>query len=373
MQPSAKATSYAKQLSISPKMEIFKYQCVLIALCFGYLIYRAKELEKDSYLPDGNQNKSIGKFWLHDSAASILWRIIASIILIYFAFKIYDPTSPQLSLLIIPPLLITGMLWVGPIFENLTEKFFRSLYGFGDKIENKPKYNPAESKWKSGRPKEAIKLIEEQLAEFPEDFEGQMLKAQIQMESLKDFASAEATLLEISSQKKHNAGKIALVLNQLADWYLKKDDKESTKKILMGLCARYPKTQIEFNCSQRLARMDFAIDSTDKRDASELVSLCLKQLDQHPLDCHTREQLARIYFNRYDKPDLAWEEMNKLFSNPFQHPRDITRWLNLMADWHLKRNNPNGARACLEQIISRYPDLPYAEEADNRLTKIRHL
>ena len=354
-------------------MEIFKYQCVLIALCFGYIIYRAKELEKDSYLPDGNQNKSIGKFWLHDSAASILWRIIASIILIYFAFKIYDPTSPQLSLLIIPPLLITGMLWVGPIFENLTEKFFRSLYGFGDKIENKPKYNPAESKWKSGRPKEAIKLIEEQLAEFPEDFEGQMLKAQIQMESLKDFASAEATLLEISSQKKHNAGKIALVLNQLADWYLKKDDKESTKKILMGLCARYPKTQIEFNCSQRLARMDFAIDSTDKRDASELVSLCLKQLDQHPLDCHTREQLARIYFNRYDKPDLAWEEMNKLFSNPFQHPRDITRWLNLMADWHLKRNNPNGARACLEQIISRYPDLPYAEEADNRLTKIRHL
>ena len=164
-----------------------------------------------------------------------------------------------------------------------------------------------------------------------------------------------------------------MVLNQLADWYLKKDDKESSKKILMGLCARYPKTQIEFNCSQRLARMDFAIDSTDKRDASELVSLCLKQLDQHPLDYHTREQLARIYFNRYNKPDLAWEEMNKLFSNPFQQPKDITRWLNLMADWHLKRNNPNGARACLEQIISRYPDLPYAEEADNRLTKIRHL
>ena len=354
-------------------MEIFKYQCVLIALSFGYLIYRAKELEKDSYLPDGSKNKSIGKFWLPDSVAEILWKIIASIILIYFAFKIYDPTSAAISLLIILPLVVTGMLWVGPVFEHLTEKFIRSLYGFGDKQEAKPKYDPAESKWKSGHPKEAIKLIEEQLAEFPGDFEGQILKAQIQMESLKDFESAEATLLEISSQKKHNAGKIAMVLNQLADWYLKKDDKESSKKILMGLCARYPKTQIEFNCSQRLARMDFAIDSTDKRDASELVSLCLKQLDQHPLDYHTREQLARIYFNRYDKPDLAWEEMNKLFSNPFQQPKDITRWLNLMADWHLKRNNPNGARACLEQIISRYPDLPYAEEADNRLTKIRHL
>lgn len=352
---------------------------VLIALSFGLLIWRAIELEKNSYsrlfkfLFIQPAFKEKEKFGLTDSVVSILWKIIASIILIYWAFKLYTPTNAITSLLIIPPLVITGLLWVGPVFEHLTEKFIRSLYGFGDKQEPEPKYDPAESKWKSGQPKEAIKLIEEQLAEFPEDFEGQILKAQIQMESLKDFESAEATLLEISSQKKHNAGKIAMVLNQLADWYLKKDDKESSKKILMGLCARYPKTQIEFNCSQRLARMDFAIDSTDKRDASELVSLCLKQLDQHPLDYHTREQLARIYFNRYDKPDLAWEEMNKLFSNPFQQPKDITRWLNLMADWHLKRNNPNGARACLEQIISRYQDLPYAEEADNRLTKIRHL
>ena len=41
--------------------------------------------------------------------------------------------------------MITGLLWVGPVFEHLTEKFIRSLYGFGDKQEAKPKYDPAES------------------------------------------------------------------------------------------------------------------------------------------------------------------------------------------------------------------------------------
>ena len=350
-----------------------KYHFILIAVSLAYLIYRAKNYEKESFWKDDYQKKPKNKFWIHDSVAEILWKTIASIILIYGAFKLYTPNNPITALLTIPPLVIAGLLWVGPVFEHLTEKFIRSLYGFGEKQEPEPKYDQAESKWKSGRPKEAIKLIEEQLGEFPEDFEGQMLKAQIQMESLKDFESAEATLLEISSQKKHNAGKIAMVLNQLADWYLKKGEEESAKKILIGLCARYPNTQIEFNCSQRLARFDFSLDSNDKRDASELVSLCLKQLDLHPLDTNTREQLAKLYFNRYGKPDLAWEEMNKLFSRPYQQPKDINRWLNLMADWHIKKNNPDGARACLQQIISRYPDMPYCEEAQNRLTRMKDL
>ena len=122
-----------------------------------------------------------------------------------------------------------------------------------------------------------------------------------------------------------------------------------------------------------MARLDFAIDSIDPRDASEIVSLCLKQLDKHPHDNNTREQLAKVYFTRYGKPDLAWEEMNKLFNCPFQQPRDITRWLYLMADWHLKKDNPDGARACLEQIISRFPDMPYCEEAHDRLTRIKDL
>ena len=194
-----------------------KYHLILFAVVLAYLIYHAKKFEKEAFWQDDNQKKTKDKFWMPDSFAEIIWKTIASIILIYVAVQCYDSRNPITVLLIMPPLVITGMLWVGPVFEHLTEKFIRSLYGFGEKQEPEPKYDQAESKWKSGRPKEAIKLIEEQLGEFPEDFEGQMLKAQIQFESLKDFESAEATLLEISSQKKHNAGKIAMVLNQLAN------------------------------------------------------------------------------------------------------------------------------------------------------------
>ena len=35
--------------------------------------------------------------------------------------------------------------------------------------------------------------------------------------------------------------------------------------------------------------------------------------------------------------------MSKLFENTFQQPRDIVRWLNRMADWHLRKDNPKGA------------------------------
>ena len=352
---------------------MFKLVLIFIALSVAYLFISAKKFEKESLWYDDNQKETKGKFWLPDSLLEIFCKLIASIFLIYAALQFYDPRFPVTAILIIPFVMITGMLWVGPVFEHLAGKFTMSLYGLGEKQESKPKYEQAESRWKSGRPAEAIQLIDDQLDEFPEDFEGQMLKAQIQIESLKDFDSAEATLLEITSQKKHNAGKITLALNQLADWHLKRGDEETAKKTLKDLCTRYPNSQIEFNCSQRLARLDFSIDSNDPRDASEIVSLCLKQLDQHPLDNHTRDQLARVYFTRYGKPDLAWEQMNKLFNNPFQQPRDITRWLNLMADWHLIKVNPDGARACLQQIMSRYPDMPYCEEAQDRLTRIKDL
>lgn len=311
------------------------------------------------------------EFWVPGLIGEIVWKLIASVILVRFASNLYTPNNLITYVLAAIPLSIAGFLWIGPFLDYTVGKMARSFYGFGGKVEPHAKYDQAESKWKMGHPHEAIKLIEEQLEDFPEDYKGQLLKAEIQKESLRDFASAEATLLEVASQKNHGAGKIAGVLNQLADWYLKAGDQESAKRILIGLCKSNPNSQIEFNCSQRIARLDFSLDSNDTRDASELVSLCLKQLDQHPLDIVTREQLARIYFERYGKTELAWEEMTNLLSNPFQKPKDISRWLNLMADWHIKKGNPRGATQCLEQIMSRYPDLPYCEQANERLMRMK--
>ena len=277
------------------------------------------------------------------------------------------------AFLMIAPMVLVGMLWVGPVMDYLGGSVINSLFGGGERLEAKPLYSMAEAKWRQGKAKLAVELIDDELEKFPCDFDGQMLKSQIQMESLHDFPSAECTLLCIAAQPQHGAGQIARALYQLADWQQKQGELESVKETLAGLRDRFPDSGIELSCAQRLARMDFSVDSNDPRDAAEIVSECLKQLENHPLDNHTREQLARVYFGRYGKPDLAWEEMNKLFENPFQQPRDISRWLNLMADWHMKKGNVDGARQCLQQVIARYPDLPFHEAAQDRLTCMKDL
>ena len=310
--------------------------------------------------------------WEENPVGPLIIKIAASVLLLIGAW-ILGGGGKIGALLMIAPMVLVGMLWVGPLMDFLGGSAINSLLGGGERLEPKPLYSVAEAKWRQGDPQLAIELIEEELEKFSCDFEGQMLKAQIQFESLSDLPAAEGTLLCVAAQPQHEPGQIARALYQLADWQQKKGDEQSMKETLSGLRDQFPDTGIELSCAQRLARAEFSIDSNDPRDASEIVSECLKQLEDHPLDNHTREQLARVYFNRYGKPDLAWEEMNKLFKNRFQQPRDITRWLNLMADWHLKKNNVKGARDCLQQIISRYPDLPFCEEAQDRLTRIKDM
>jgi tetratricopeptide (TPR) repeat protein len=325
-----------------------------LALLIAWTFYQHKRSKANEY-------DQTGPFILKMAASGLM------IVLIIGCLSM----GPLGLVLVIAPAFMLGLLWVGPLMDLVGGKAIDSIMGGGEELEPKPLYSVAEAKWRSGKPKLAIELIDEELEKFPGNFEGQMLKATIQMESLQDFSTAEGTLLSIAAEEQHEPGQIARALNQLADWQKKKGQDEAMRLTLTGLRDRFPGSGIELASAQRLARLDFSVDSTDRRDASELVSECLKQLEKHPLDNQTREQLARIYFNRYGKPDLAWEELNKLFENPFQQPRDLARWLNLMADWHLEKNNPEGARQCLQQVIARFADLPFAEEAQARLTRMQ--
>ena len=276
------------------------------------------------------------------------------------------------GLLSIVPLFILGLLWAGPLVGWISGGAIDSLMGGGQEVEPKPLYSVAETKWRRSDPQGAIAEIDSELAKFPGDFDGQILKATIQLEALRDFSVAQSTLLEVMQQTHHEPGQIVRAMNMLADWQLKHlDNKEIAHGTLEAIVKRFPNTAIELMTAQRLARMDFLLDYDDKRGVGEVVSDCLKQLEKHPLDNDTREKLARVYFNRYDKPDLAWQEMAKLFKNTYQQPGDIVRWLNRMADWHMRKDNPKGARECLQQIIARFPQLPFCEEAQQRLTLIK--
>jgi len=268
-------------------------------------------------------------------------------------------------------LCILAMLWIGPMLDLVGGKAIDSVMGGGGEVEAQPLYSVAHTKQKQGDAKGAIAWIDKELEEFPGDFEGQLLKAEIQMDSLKDFDAARATVLAITEQDHHEPGQVSRAMGRLADWQLKhRQDGAGARQTLQWLRERYPESAVEFVVSQRLARMDFIVDINDPRDVSELVSECLKQLVKHPLDNDTREKLARIYFERYEQPELAKEQMKILFAQPYQQPRDIARWLNLMADWHLKKDNLDAARKCLQQIVAQFPDQPYSDEAQLRLTRL---
>ena len=307
----------------------------------------------------------------YDAAGPMTLKLGVSGVLILISVPLFSVGAFG-ALLSIVPLFILGLLWAGPLVGWIGGGAIDSVMGGGQEVAAKPLYSIAETKWHRSDPEGAIAEIDSELAKFPGDYDGQVMKATIQLEALRDFNAAQSTLLEVMQQPHHEPGQIARTMNMLADWQLKHlDNKEIARGTLEAIVKRFPNTGIELMTAQRLARMDFLLDYDDKRDTGEVVSDCLKQLEKHPLDNDTREKLARVYFNRYDKPDLAWQEMAKLFENAFQQPSDIVRWLNCMADWHMGKDNPKGARECLQQIIARFPQLPSCEAAQQRLTLIK--
>ncbi|HTR43396.1 MAG TPA: hypothetical protein VMH87_17425, partial [Pseudomonadales bacterium] len=89
---------------------------------------------------------------------------------------------------------VLAILWVGSITDTIA-KPFSSLFDGGDTPpEPRPYYSIAIAKRKRNKPLEAVLAIREQLAKFPNDYEGVNLLASIQAEDLKDLPAAESTI-----------------------------------------------------------------------------------------------------------------------------------------------------------------------------------
>ena len=277
-----------------------------------------------------------------------------------------------MSLLAILPAILLALAWAGSLGEFLGGGMSGLLTGGRQEIEPKAFYSIAESRRMKGDLDGALCEINEQLEKFPGDFDGQMLRASIQMENQRDLAAAQITIEVLIAQDHHPRGKIAYALTTLADWHLKYErDQTAARKVFESIMKRFPGTGVELRAAQRVARMDATFDAHDRRDTGSLVSDCLKHLEQHPLDNLTRETLAQIYQDRYGRPDLAMEELNKLIAIPFQTRKDISRWMNLAADWHIKGGDVATARKCLMGITKRMPDTVHSEKAQQRLARMR--
>ena len=164
------------------------------------------------------------------------------------------------SVMAVLPGVLLALIWAAPLGEMLGGGVSGLLTGSGQTVEERPFYSVAETRRMKSDYVGAIQAIGEQLRKFPGDFEGQKLLAEIQMENLRDFDSAQTTLQNIADQPHQKTGDVAYVLTMLADWQLKHlDDKEVARGTWESIVQRFPNTRIELMTAQRLARMDFFV------------------------------------------------------------------------------------------------------------------
>ena len=265
----------------------------------------------------------------------------------------------------------------------------------------KPAYSLALAKRKTKRPVEAVVAIREQLAKFPTDFEGVMLLANIQAEDMNDVPGAENTLNHFCNLPDAPDRQVVAALTQLADWHLKKTvDIDAARTALQKIVARFPGTEVALRAEQRLAHLGETekiilaqhdrqalavpegvkniglLDSTEflrpkEIEPGQLAAAYVKQLEQHPHDSEVREKLAQIYAHDFQRLDLATMELAQLINEPRHSPKQIARWLNLLANFQVELGaDVETVTATLEKIVAQFPDSPAAGLAQRRLARI---
>jgi tetratricopeptide (TPR) repeat protein len=297
--------------------------------------------------------------------------------------------------------LFLALIWVPAITDYVARKI-GSLYDGGDvEIEAKPFYSIFLAKRTKGKYFEALTEVRRQLDKFPNDFEGQILLAELQAEKLNDLPGAEVTIQRLCQQPGHAPLNIAFALNKVADWHLSlAKDRDAARKSLEKIIELLPDTEMSLQASQRIARLAdtetllsphqrqkvvvkkgvenlglmWAQDhlKPSETDPARVAADYVKHLQLHPLDTHAREKLAVIYANHYHRLDLALDQLEQLVQQPNQPPKNVVHWLNLIADMQVQENAElELVRATLQRIVDLYPDLAAATTARRRIETLR--
>lgn len=293
-------------------------------------------------------------------------------------------------------------LWTGSLLEVLARPL-ASLYDGGDTPpEPKPFYSIALAKRKRNKPLEAVMAIREQLAKFPNDYEGIVLLANIQAEDLHDLSSAEMTLNHFCEWEKAPPKQVTAALTQIADWQLKfSQDAQSARAALERIVEKYPETDMALVAKQRIAHLGGTeknlLAAHDRRPVlvpegvknigllessshlvpaetppAELAAAYVKHLEQHPDDTEAREKLAVIYAKDFKRLDLATIELEQMIGDPNHPYKRVAHWLNLLTDLQVRGGaDYETAKSTLTRIIEKYPDFGIAEVARRRLAHLK--
>src|SRR5208282_5327850 len=86
----------------------------------------------------------------------------------------------------------------------------------------------------------------------------------------------------------------------------------------------------------------------------------------------TREKLAVLYAEEFQRLDLAADQLEQLIGLPAEPPKHVARWLNLLATLHIKvAHDAAAAESALHRIIERFPGGALAAMAVSRLASLQ--
>ena len=267
-------------------------------------------------------------------------------------------------------------------------------------VDPEPRYSIAEARRQRGDYQAALAEIRSELEKFPGDFRATMLMAAIQAEDLYDLPGAQLTLERLLEYPDHPVQHVAAALQTMADWCLKyAEDPTAAREYLERIVVRYPDSPQAHMAAQRIATLgnshhkidagarrkfevkrgqkDIGLHSTSQpivqpvaqpeQTAAELV----RQLEAHPLDTAAREKLAVLYAEEFRRIDLAVDQLEQLIAVPAETPKNIARWLNLLATLHIKVNHDRrAAEDALRRIMALFPKTSHGELAQQRLAYI---
>lgn len=296
--------------------------------------------------------------------------------------------------------LMLAILW-GSTLGALPAKLLGNLYdGGGQEVKPQPLYSIAEARCKRGQYAEAIAELRRQLAEFPGDLTGTLLLAEIQAAHLHDLPSAVHTLEALIQDPAQPPGHVAVALNRLADLHLRCGlDPTAARAALEQIGQRFPDSEPAHLAAQRLAHLTSPEMLAEKQsphrvrleeyeqhlgllegppgvhspveDPAALAAAYVNHLAKFPDDNETRERLAVLYAQHYRRLDLAAEQLEELISQPRASPRQVVRWLTLLADLQERLGHDwAAARQTLERVGQRFPNSAAAEAAKWRLARL---
>jgi outer membrane protein assembly factor BamD (BamD/ComL family) len=336
-----------------------------------------------------------------DDRRTLLAKLFFSFLLILSMFWIGSMHAAAKPLWLIIPCALLGTMWVSNALDVLVKPFTATFDGGTDEVEAKPFYYIAEGKRRKGLYEEAVAEVGKQLDKFPGDVEGMMKLAAIQAEDLHDLPAAAATLDELLQQPDLLPNHAVAALQTLADWQMNLGrDPAAARASFERIMQMFPGSSFSHTAEQRIAHLEGVTQTRHLREnavfkvplgegglglrktagqaespavaAEAMAAEYVAQLEKYPNDTDTREKLALLYAEGFERLDLAVSQLEQLAAQPNETPQHIAHWLGLLATVQIRHGHDmEAAEDALRRIIDRFPKSAIATRAVARLATLQ--